>query len=282
MFPFMQSRLSAAHSAAHSALLCAALLALPALPVQAHEFWIDPVAPQIATDTPLVADIRVGEMFKGGAYSYLEPNFQRFEIVMGDIVTPVTGRAGDSPALNMAPPGKGLAIVVHVTRTYRLTYDSLEKFASFVAHKDADWVMQAHAERGLPDTGFAERYVRYAKSLIAVGDGAGADRDTGLEIEIVAGANPYTDDLSAGMPVQVLYQGALRADAQIELFARQKDGEVSVTLHRTDADGRAVLPVAPGSDYLVDSVVLRPLDPSADTDPVWESLWASLTFTVPQ
>ena len=117
---------------------------------------------------------------------------------------------------------------------------------------------------------------------IAVGDGAGADREAGLETEIVALANPYTDDLSDGLPVRVLYQGAPRADAQVELFAKSPEGEVEITLLRTDAEGVALLPVTPGQVYLADAVVVRPLEPVAEDDPVWESLWASLTFKVPE
>jgi len=64
--------------------------------------------------------------------------------------------------------------------------------------------------------------------------------------EIVALANPYTDDLSAGLPVQVFYDNAVRADAQVELFAKSADGSVEITTYRTDANGIATLPVQPG------------------------------------
>ena len=62
-----------------------------------------------------------------------------------------------------------------------------------------------HAARGLPELAFREAYTRYAKSLVAVGAGKGSDARVGLKIEVVAGANPYTDDLSGAMPVQVFY-----------------------------------------------------------------------------
>ena len=126
-----------------------------------------------------------------------------------------------------------------------------------------------------------ERYSRHAKSLVALGDGAGADREMGLLTEIMAEANPYTDDLSGGFPVRVLYQGAPRADVQVELFERNAAGDVTIRLYRTDDQGRVSVDVTPGHFYLVDSVVMRELEVTEDKDPAWESLWASLTFETP-
>ena len=68
----------------------------------------------------------------------------------------------------------------------------------------------------------------------------------------------------------------------MELFDRGPDGSVDVRLYRTDAEGRAVLDVAPGHAYLVDHVVMREVEPADETGSVWESLWASLTFAVPE
>lgn len=259
-------------------------LALALLPVttNAHEFWIDPMAYEVPSGGTLVAALRVGETFAGAEQSYLERNFSRFDMRCGDTLDPVPGRAGDRPALNVAAPRDGLCVIVHQTKDYTLTYTQWQKFVNFVEHKDFEGVLDRHAERGLPESGFVELYSRYAKSLIAVGDGAGADTEVGLVTEIVAEANPYTDDVTGGLPIQVLYNGAPRVDAQVELFARPPEGEVEVTLHRTDAEGRVTLPVQPGYSYLADAVVLRPLEPEAEKDPVWESLWASLTFAVPE
>lgn len=116
---------------------------------------------------------------------------------------------------------------------------------------------------------------------MAVGDGGGQDHAFGLLTEIVALANPYTDDLSGGMPVQVLYDGAPRPDAQVEVFAKQGEA-VTISTVRTDAEGRALVPVSPGTRYMLDSVVLREVPAGAFDGAVWESLWANLTFAVPE
>ncbi len=247
----------------------------------AHEFWISPPAYRIAPGDLLVADIRVGQKFKGGAYTFVPQRFARFDLVHDGKVVPVEGRLGDKPALSMAPPGEGLVVIVHQTTDYLLTYSEAEKFEAFVREKDFAWALDEHRARGLPETGFRERYSRYGKSLVAVGDGDGEDRVVGMLTEIVALANPYGDDMSAGLPVRVLYQNAPRDDVQVELFEKSPDGSVVVTRLRTDANGEVTLPVRPGFEYLVDAVVMRPLEPADAADPVWESLWASLTFQVP-
>lgn len=251
-------------------------------PAFAHEFWISPERYQIARGAEAVAHLRVGEAFKGPAFSYIERQTTRFDLVQGDMVTPVIARTGDNPAMDMALEAAGLWIVVHETGDSTLTYRDREKFEAFVAHKAFPGVLVDHAARGLPETGFKESYRRFAKALIAVGDGAGQDRPVGLRTEIVALANPYTDDLNEGLPVQVLYEGAPRVDAQVELFARAPDGTVEVTLHQTDAEGRVRLPVQPGTEYLADAVKMVALDnDDPEAGPVWQSLWAVLTFKTP-
>jgi len=249
--------------------------------VSAHEFWISPKEYMIAPQDQLVADIRVGTSFGGSAYSFLPVKFVRFDLVMDGKITPVEGQLGDRPALNMSVAEEGLLVVVHQTTDYPLTYSDASKFESFVTNKDFRWVLAEHAARGLPETGFREFYSRYGKSLIAVGNGAGRDAAVGMETEIVALANPYVDDVSGGMPVEVLYQGKPRSDTQVEIFAKAPDGEVTGTKLRTDAQGHVTIPVSAGHEYLVDAVVMRALEPETENDPVWESLWASLTFKVP-
>ncbi len=228
-------------------LVLAVTLALSATAAKAHEFWLTPEDYTIAPSDTLRVGLRIGSEMKGSSLIY-----------------------------------DGLAVVVHETMDSTLTYTDFGVFQRFVAHKDFATALADHATRGLPEKNFRETYRRHAKSLVAIGAGAGSDRAVGLPIEIVALANPYTDDLGAGLPVLVLLDGAPRPDTQVELFQTAPDGTVTITLHRTDAEGRALLPMQPGMEYLVDNVVLRALpndDPVAG--PVWHSDWASLTFRTP-
>jgi hypothetical protein len=256
-------------------------LCICASPLQAHEFWIDAEDYTVPVGETVTATFRNGEEMVGSALSYIPGRSLRFEMVVDGEVRPIPSRMGDNPAVAVADLPEGLVTLLHETREQYVTYQEWPKWVRFTEHKDFTWSQQAHVDRGLPQEGFREAYLRFAKALVAVGDGAGQDAPRGLRTEIVLGANPYTDDLSAGLPVQVLLDGAPKAEAQIEMFERDAEGEVTVTLHRANAEGRAVLPVASGHDYLLDSVTLLPQEPDGERDPVWLTLWAALTFAVP-
>lgn len=252
-------------------------------PATAHEFWIEPEQYQVERDDPLVATLRNGQNFKGVSLSYFENKFTRFEIHNDVQVVQVEGRMGDAPALQTQAAFEGLNIVVHETTPSTLKYSEWEKFLNFVEHKDFREAVASHEEMGWPKEGFRESYTRHAKALIAVGDGAGSDKAMGLQTEFVALTNPYSPDFDGMMRVQLNGESNARADAQVEVFAKAPDGTVDVSLHRTDSKGQAAIAVQPGYEYLFDAVILRPSAQagSSETAPVWETLWAALTFYVP-
>ena len=261
--------------------LCLALLSHTAA---AHEFWIEPLAYQVDPDGRLQGHLVNGEHFEGRKFPYLSGTFRHFIVIRGSEVRAVQGRNGSLPALDVAPSGPGLNVVIYQSNMARVTYEQFEEFASFAEHKDFPDIETRHNELDYPQNNFAEVYTRYAKTLIAVGDGAGADRREGLETEIVALTNPYTEDLGGGMRVQVFYQNAPRANAQVEVFEKAPDGTVETSRHRADPEGIAAIPVKAGYSYLFDAVVLRQPAPNvaAKQDAAWETLWASLTFAVPE
>lgn len=249
-----------------------------------HEFWIEPTEFQVQNDEAVVAHLRNGELFEGTSLSFSERRNTRMEAVMGDAVTPVAGRMGDRPAIQLPAIGEdGLLILVHEAAPATVRYRDWAKFLRFTAHKDFDTAEAIHIARGWAQDDFEERYTRHSKALIAVGDGAGADRALGLATEFVALDNPYAADFDGTMDVALLYDGAPRSDAQIEVYARDAQDQVTVSILRTDAQGHAAVPLTPGADYLLDAVVLReaPEATTATAGPVWETLWASLTFSVP-
>lgn len=256
---------------------------VPGPQAQGHEAWIEPAAFEVSPGTPISAKVLNGQELVGSEIPFLTDKFNRLVVLIGDRDYPIPGRLGDRPAIRFTSNREGLHVIALDAGAWTVTYEDWQQFADFGEHKDLPDFEKRHQERSLPADRVTESFVRFAKSLVAVGHGEGRDRETGLLTEFVALKNPYTDDLAGGLPVRLLYQGEPRPDAQIEVFARDSVGAVSITYLRTDGRGGATIPVVPGHDYLLDAVILR--EPSerysADLDVMWESLWASLTFAVP-
>lgn len=264
------------------AYLVAAMMCITTAPLFAHEFWIDSKAYQVEIGENVAAFTKNGQNFKGIDLAYFTKRAARFDRVDASGTMPVTPRLGDSPVFDKDITTDGLFTLIFQTNPDRLTYREWAKFKKFAEHKAFGDVRAKHRARDLNEEEFTEVYTRYAKALFAVGSGAGVDAPQGLELEIIALKNPYTDDLSAGLPVQVMYREMPRINAQVEIFERTSQGNTTVTLVQTNSEGIAIIPVKSGHTYLLDNVLLR--EPSAalskETDAVWETLWAALTFEV--
>ncbi len=264
-------------------ILCAISTLGIALPAFGHEFWLAPQNYQPQIGATLEVQLRNGQDFKGVEIGYFDKRIEMFDWFQNQTRNPVISRAGDFPAMTMVAPQDGLMVLGYESTYSTVQYAHLGKFLKFAEHKDFPEAEASHKLRGLPEGRFNEIYTRFCKTLIGVGTAAGHDVETDMETEFVALSNPYTDDLTDGLKVQLLYQGTPRTHAQIEVFERAPDETVVITKQRTDDQGRAMIPVKPNHIYLLDAVILREPEEgvAAENDAVWETLWASLTFRVP-
>lgn len=258
-----------------SAVLCAIWPGLSS----AHELWIDLDAWSFAPGDTISANIRNGETFEGGALVWLDRNAARAEAVFGETTAQITGRAGDRPALVTPALEAGLGVLVYETTPSTITYRTWDKFQAFVDHKALPISKDAHLAAGHPEVPFTESYTRHTKALIDVGQTSGTDKAFGLETEIIALSDPYAATFDLTLPIEVQYQGSPRTGAQVEIFEKSPDGSVEVRLTQTDDAGRAEIPVKRGHTYLLDAVVLRD---SAREGAIYDTLWAALTFHVPE
>jgi hypothetical protein len=256
------------------------LLALLVLPASAHEYWLAPLDFSIRPDQPVQADIRIGQHFKGDTFVYRPSQVEALLLRRGDEVVPVSPKLGDLPAISSTPIGEGLNILTLSSNLFSVTYYEEDKFPDFLRYEGLEWALAEHQQRKLPDTHFTEAYRRHAKALIRVGDGQGDDRRTGLDFEWVMLNNPYTS--GGELLAQLWWRDQPAADTQCRLFVRRGE-QIDEHVLRTDAEGRVTLPRVPGGSYLLNAVRLMIPDAAAtaETQAVWESRWASLTFATP-
>lgn len=263
----------------------AATALLAAATARAHEYWVEPSAYIAEPGATINVDLVNGQDFAGSRHFYNAASFNLFQTRRNNVLSDVDGRLGDRPPLVIEAIDEGVTTVAYVSTHAWLRYDAWDKFEEFVANQRYDGALERHVARGLPREGFREAYQRLARSLIAAGtiDPAWRDAPSGLETEIVLLDNPFAGATEMVRAV-ILRDGVPRPNAPVDLFERAADGSVTVAQLRSDAEGVVALPVRPGHAYLVDATILREPDSALAErlEVVWETLWAALTFGVPE
>ena len=156
----------------------------------AHELWLDSKQFQLREDKEVKMELRNGENFKGVNLSYFDKRIEQFFWFQNDVRQEVKSRSGDIPAMSTQIDAEGLIIVVYESAPATITYNSWAKFTNFIQHKNFSNAEQLHIDRGLPETGFKEKYYRFSKALVGRGHSKGRDRNFGLKLEFIAKTNP--------------------------------------------------------------------------------------------
>ncbi|MDJ0958435.1 MAG: DUF4198 domain-containing protein, partial [Arenicellales bacterium] len=242
----------------------------------AHEFWIEPTRYRLEPSEKIVANLRVGQYFKGNTFSFVPEKFVEFSVIDASGKRPVNGRLGDLPAVNEPSLRTGLHILVHHSTVNTLTYSDFTKFERFARKEGNAWLLDAHKQRGLSRSNVTEAYTRYAKALVLVGNDDGQDEWVGMPFEIVTETNPYADSSSGAIFVRLLWNGRGMADKQVSIFRKHGGCEATRTTVLTDTEGRASIPREPGGRFLLNSVhVVESPAGSLNTRTMWQSFWAS-------
>lgn len=254
----------------------------PCQVVRAHEFWLDPVdfAPKAGARVPVVH--RNGVNFLGDSYPYVRAWSKRFAVADQRGERPVKAIEGDDPAAEVHVPNPGLAIVAFQRAPDVVTYTSVSHLLETLDDEGLDDIAARYRAMTVPPATVRESYSRFAKTLLNVGSGGGADRSMGLAMEIVVETNPYTLAKDAALVARVLHGGKPVANAQVKAFNR--GDPQSPRRVRSDPDGRVAFVGLPSGEILLSAVIMQPGNPESRDPKVraeWSSLWASVTFKRP-
>ena len=259
------------------------LVGLVSLPSNAHEFWMEPSDFQPHVGDVVTVDLVIGTHFDGFSLPYTPDEIAAFGLIDAAGTTPITGRFGDLPAGQFIAAQAGLSLLYHQTTPSYVTYTKPEKFISFAVEKGFADVAAHYQKQTSENFRLVEKYRRFAKSLIMVGPASGQDQLLGLEMELVALTNPYQKPVSREFTVAVFESGVPLPGAQVTVFIRHTPRDVEKKIIMADERGHVHLSLLPGRHYLFDSVKLQPIKDADLTESAeWESLWAALTFAVPE
>ncbi len=161
--------------------------------------------------------------------------------------------------------------VVALTTHPRTIELSAGSFRDYVNHDVDPAIWQRRDAAGLTSGSVQERYRKFAKLLVRVGDSDEAwSIPTGLTLEIVPVA-PGSDDQR--FSAAVLFEGAPVAGARVGLFTHGRAGRID---RYTDAGGVVQFRLEPGVHCLRYTHMKPANEPGLD----YESWWASLVFKI--
>ncbi len=176
-------------------------------------------------------------------------------------------------------PGEGFAILTTNTIPNFIELDPA-KFKSYLEHENLNEAVawrEAHGESTKPGR---ERYSKYVKSLVLSGKpDAFYKEQTGLTIEIVLEADPYSLSPGKTLPALVLFRGKPAANIAVESAWLEGGKAKMQVIGRTDKDGRIRIPVVAVGPHRLHAIVMERCAEPKVAD--WESFWASFTFEIP-
>jgi len=180
---------------------------------------------------------------------------------------------------SFTPTTPGVWMVSAVTVPNRLELEAA-KFNDYLLHDGLAHVLAGRMDRGELDRDATERYSKYVKALVRVGEAAGggeARAVLGQALEVVPVDEPLAVSIGETLAVRVLFRGEPLERANL-CWDHPGNGEDFSGQTWTDAEGRALVPIgAPGLMTLRLVHMTRPMT----EDHEWESFWASYTFRVP-
>lgn len=260
--------------------LLAALLVVT--PAAAHDYWLEfsPLAP--APSGPLALRLFVGEDFAAEAERAMQRDRTlalRQVTALGELDLLPQVRDGSTPFFDLRLGGAGGYLFGLERDASRISLKPL-KFNRYLRHEGLGAAFAARKQAGERWQPARERYTRYLKSFVQVGDTVDgvSTRVLGHRIELVPGRDLAELRPGQRLAVQLRFDGQPLAGARVEAFVRGPGDRVADQAATTDADGRVEFTVDRAGPWLLRTVHMRRCADCRDAE--WESFWTSYSFAV--
>lgn len=181
-------------------------------------------------------------------------------------------------AISTAQTARPGHLVLTVESEARVEGMKAGEFLDYLKEENLSQIIEARERQGEASKDARERYTKFAKTIIRVGEGDGSfNQPAGLPIEFIPEKDPLSLKPGEALPVRLLFRGAPAPGIHVIGAHTQTNSPTAIApAGQTDAEGRISIPAASGKWRLHAIYMERMTDPAAD----WESFWATLTFEV--
>ena len=187
---------------------------------------------------------------------------------------------GKSLTFDFLSSASGTHLLALATRPRRVRLKG-EDFEDYLAEEGLSELRELREERGASDTAAVERYQKWAKTFVDVGEQEKPDDASWLEpaghpLEIVPLAHPNRVPPGGELRLRVLFRG--EPAAGVPISGARAGGPPREISSSTDENGEAVVTLgAPGRWYVK---AIHLIESVEDPEVEWDSYWCTLTLEV--
>ena len=261
-------------------------------PVRAHEFWLEPVGKPLKAGASVELSLYVGEFFDGVLVGFSAPQTASLKHI-----GPSGTTTRDLMALVPPQPVANLKLPLGTPGTHLIAFDSQPsqielpagQFHAYLHDEGLDFIKAQCEAAGTADKPGRERYRRHVKTLLAVGHAAGQDATpagsdkihatrVGQRLELVPLNDPLRLAAGGALGLQLLFEGKPLQGALVKAWHKQS-GQTLIIRAITTARGKVTFNLPYAGAWMVSVVHMVPAG-AKDID--WDSLWANLSFVIPE
>lgn len=250
--------------------------------VWAHEYWLEPTSFFVKPGESVAVRMFVGEKLKAEEerpFQSSKTSVFRMYSAGGSFDLISAGRDGEVPLFTFSSAGEGTYLLA-LERTWSYITLSPDEFENYLREEGMDYIIAERRRRGESRQEGKERYSRYLKSLIQVGQRRDRTccRKTGQVFEIVPTENPYEKRSGERLRVQVFFRG--RPLSNKTIFADVRNGQsLKSERYETDSNGFASLKIGASGVWLIRAVHMERCSRNCEGSD-WQSFWTAMTFGV--
>ncbi len=263
-------------------ILCSALAVLLfSANALAHDYWLEPEAFFIAVGGSVTVRMHLG----GNFVSEEERPYKESSNVMFELYTArgaqdlaPLAQDGETPVAQLKLNEAGNYLLAMERKPQTITLPA-EKFTEYLKEEGLDSIIAERARLNESGSEGRERYRRFLKSLLQVGDRQDViyKRVVGQELEIFPLNNPYDLKPGSTLRLAVFFQGQRLGGATV--FAHHRaGGKVYTQKLKTDSNGMVYVKLERAGEWLIRLVHMRRCVDCKAID--WESFWSAFSFGV--
>ena len=258
------------------------LLMLVSGPATAHDYWLE-FSPRVPRSGDVLGlSLWVGEDYVASEQKGMERERTRVLqhlCAAGDEDLRELAREGAAPLVKIplrAPGGHLLAL----ERTPAHIKMRALKFNRYLKHEGLSGAFAERKRAGERLQGARERYTRYLKAFVQVGDVADGQstRVLGQRMELVPARDLAVVKRGERLALQVRFEGVPLAGVQVEAFVRDAAGKPQGQQRVSDEHGLVEFTLGEPGAWLVRTVHMQRCIGCEDAD--WESFWAAYSFAL--